>query len=89
MKMHQNSINTYYEEIDNLSDRQKKILEFFKENPDACYTDREVQMYLGYRERNQVQPRISELIKINKLWEVGKRQCKITGKTVRLVSIAK
>ena len=85
--MHQNSLQAYYEESPNLSKRQSDILKFFQSNPNSSFTDRQVQARMGFHERNQVQPRITELIKIGKLWEVGKTKCPLTEKMVRTVGL--
>tara|TARA_X000001388_G_scaffold28812_1_gene20349 strand:- start:342 stop:620 length:279 start_codon:yes stop_codon:yes gene_type:complete len=82
--MHNNSLKAYYEEKPKLSKRSKDIYNFFKEN-ERMYTDREVQLALGFSEPNQVRPRITELIKTGMLTEMGKTKCKYTNKTVREV----
>ena len=86
--MHQNSLQAYSEEAQHLNKRQQAILEFFQLNPDSSYTDRQVQALMGFIERNQVQPRITELIKLGKLWEVGRTKCPLTDKMVRTVGSA-
>jgi len=52
-----------------------------------AWTDRGVMAQLGFAERNQVQPRITELIKAGSLQETGSVKCEITGKKVRLVGL--
>ncbi len=85
--IHNNSIRTYYEEKPKLNKRAKLIYEYLLDlPPNCCHTDREIMMALGYSEPNQVRPRITELVKMGMLHEVGKTKCDITGKNVRLVS---
>lgn len=84
--MHINSIEAYYEELPKLSKRARQIADFFYNNGYAGgYTDREVMNVLGYTEPNQVRPRITELIQLGILKEVGAVKCEITGKKVRKV----
>jgi predicted transcriptional regulator len=83
--MHGNSLKAYCEENIKLSKRESVILDWMFDKS-GSFTDREIQIKMGFAERNQVQPRITELIKKNLLFEVGKTKCKLTGKTVRLVS---
>ena len=90
-KMHNNSLGTYDEEKFNLSKRSMLILEYmtlFKNSSQRSLTDREIQSALGFSERGMVQPRITELIGDGLLEEVGRTKCRVTGKNVRLVSIA-
>lgn len=83
--MHHNSIKAYYEEIEKLSNRAKAIYNWIVEHGQS-YTDREIQIRMGFAERNMVQPRITELIERGLLYECGKTKCAMTGKTVRLVA---
>jgi|TARA_R100000482_G_scaffold124940_1_gene80162 hypothetical protein len=83
--IHNNSIKTYYEDLTKLNKREKVIFEFFCDNSEIMFTDRQVQQKLGFAERNMVQPRVTELIGKGLLEEAGKTKCQITGKTVRLV----
>ena len=83
--IHNNSIKTYYEEKRKLGKRATEIFVFML-GTDGCLTDRQIQLALGYAERNSVQPRITELIKSGHLYEVGRTKCQMTNKMVRLVS---
>ena len=84
--IHNNSIKTYYETLTKLNKREKIIYNFFCENCDLMFTDRQVQQKLGFAERNMVQPRVTELIAKGLLIEAGRTKCQTTGKTVRLVA---
>tara|TARA_X000001382_G_scaffold127171_1_gene114693 strand:- start:120 stop:392 length:273 start_codon:yes stop_codon:yes gene_type:complete len=83
--VHENSLNCYYQERPKLSKRAKHIHNFFCE-AQGVYTDRQVQVEMGFDEPNNVRPRITELIKAGMLEEVGKAKCNVTGKSVRMVS---
>jgi predicted transcriptional regulator len=83
-QVHENSINCYYQERPKLSKRAKHIHNFFCEKQ-GLYTDRQVQVEMGFLEPNNVRPRITELIKSGLLEEVGKVKCNVTGKNVRIV----
>ncbi len=83
--MHINSISTYYEEKKNLNKRAKHIYNYLCSKKNEPLTDRDVQRDLGYAEPNNVRPRITELIKIGLVEEVGKKKCSLTGKRVRLI----
>jgi len=87
-KMHNNSLNAYGEEKVRLSKRARLIFDWFVANSGA-HTDRFVQISMGFSERGMVQPRITELIKAGHLEEVGSTKCGVTGKNVRVVSIAR
>jgi hypothetical protein len=85
--IHPNSRKTYTEEKIKLGKRAKEIYEFLIScNSSEIFTDRQIMQALGYSEPNQVRPRITELIKMGKVFEVGACKCISTKKTVRLVS---
>lgn len=84
-KAHSNSLQAHYEERENLSKRCNIILKFFQFFSEQEFTDRQVQKQLGFAERNQVQPRITELVGSSYLVETGKVKCDVTGKQVRTV----
>lgn len=85
MHLHENTINSYIEEIPKMSRRARHIYDFFLETG-GTYSDREVMQQLGYSEMNQVRPRITELVKAKLLTEVGSIRCKTTNKTVRILN---
>jgi len=85
MYIHNNTINSYIEELPRTSRRARHILDFFLETG-GTYTDRQVMQELGYSEMNQVRPRITELVKAKLLKEVGSTKCKTTNKTVRILN---
>jgi chromosome condensin MukBEF MukE localization factor len=88
--MHINSINAYHEELPKLSKRASVIYNFFANTHsrlERFYTDRQVKTILGFNDMNQVRPRITELIKLGLLEEVGKTKCPITCKMVRVVNL--
>lgn len=85
--MHRNSLAAYNADGRKLSDRALKIYAYMVETRTPM-TDRTVQRAMGYAERGQVQPRISELVKAGLLVEVDKVRCVITGKPVRRVAVA-
>tara|TARA_R100001163_G_scaffold14424_1_gene13172 strand:- start:4136 stop:4414 length:279 start_codon:yes stop_codon:yes gene_type:complete len=88
--MHINSINAYHEELPRLSKRASAIYNFFANTHsrlERFYTDRQVKTILGFNDMNQVRPRITELIQLGLLEEVGKTKCPITCKMVRVVNL--
>ena len=88
--MHINSINAYYEELPRLSKRASDIYNFFTNTHsrnERFHTDRQVKTILGFDDMNQVRPRITELIQLGLLEEVGKTKCPITCKMVRVVNL--
>ncbi|MBL18697.1 MAG: hypothetical protein CMC82_02560 [Flavobacteriaceae bacterium] len=83
--IHENSKNCFHEIRGQLKGRRKDIyLTLLKRGKEM--TDREVKDELGLGDMNAVRPRITELLKAERLWEVGETKCPVTGKTVRLVS---
>lgn len=80
MTIHSNSLASYAS-LGNLGDRQRATL--------ACYwptplTDREVSTMLGI-ELYQARPRVTELIALGLLREIGSQKDPITGRKVRIV----
>lgn len=85
--MHVNSLNAYFEgQTEHFSKREQQVLDQVRALRSA--TDRDVMVSLNFTDPNTVRPRISELIKEGLLVEVGFSEDVITGKTVRLVSLA-
>jgi hypothetical protein len=83
--VHANSRAAYFEAAGMISRRAQMVLDWVRANGRA--TDRQVMQGLGFTDGNAVKPRISELIQIGLLVEVGATRCHITGKTVRLVDV--
>lgn len=52
-------------------------------------TDRKIAARMGLGHRQDVAPRITELIERGDLAEVGEAVCNVTGKTVRVVGFAR
>jgi len=86
--MHDNSLKAYREELNKLSHREQEIYYFLLANSDRSYTDREIQVALKYRNRSDVQPRCSDLLRKKLIKEVGKEKCETTTKTVRKLTVA-
>jgi len=91
--MHKNSltaIKAITQDGSRLS-RREIILKVFEDNPESHFTDREVLkiLYPWSDNLNLVRPRLTELVKDNKLEEWNSARCSVTGKTVRLVRLAK
>lgn len=79
---------TYYEYVKKMmSKRQLQVFETI-ETANNRYimlnirypTDREIAMYLGYKDPNSVRPRRYELMKWNLIEEAGKSKCSVSGK---------
>lgn len=77
----QTSILAYYAlNYEELSQIYREILSCLKESDGM--TDMEICQKLGYSDPNKVRPRSNELMKLNLIWDYGKRHCSITGKLV-------
>lgn len=76
------SIKVYYDLIDEgyVSDRQQLIINFLLVHP--CSTDSEIAFGLGFDDPNNVRPRRKELFDMGLVLDVGKRVCRVTGRTV-------
>ena len=83
--MHQNSLLAY-NQITNLSERHQKILRIYQNSP-VPLTARDVLRLFGGYDMNQVRPRCSELIDMGLLREVADTKDRITGKSVRMVTV--
>lgn len=85
MNLHANSLSAYRAEQPRLSKRAEEILAWITEH--GPHTDREVMEGMGFPDMNNVRPRITELVKMGKLMEVGDVVCPLTKKSVRRVDI--
>lgn len=83
--IHQNSVVAFHADLDRFSRRAREILEWITAH--GPRTDRQVMDGMGFREPNQVRPRITELVESGALMEVGDIVCPVTGKRVRRVDI--
>lgn len=83
--IHANSLAAYHAERLRLSDRAERVLGYIANKGPS--TDRQVMAGLGFGEPGAVRPRITELIDLGLLMEVGNTKCAITGKTVRIVDV--
>lgn len=68
--------------------RELEIMAALKDYPTPA-TDRQIMGYLDYCEPNCVRPRITHLIQMGVLMEVGSVRCPVTGKTVRQVGFTR
>ena len=82
--IHHNSIRAF-EHLGDLNPRCKEVLEALAHLGKA--TDRGIQDYLGYEERGQVQPRITDLLQRKIIEEAGDVVCAETGEVVRTTRI--
>lgn len=83
--MHANSLQAYREERPRLSQRAADVLQVV--HAFGPLTDREITETMGFRERNAVSPRVTELIEAGLLVEHDSVRCPVTGKTVRRVTV--
>ena len=69
-----------------LTDRQRKVVDYlgWANRP---LTDRQISIGMGFDDPNQVRPRITELIQMNALEEVGRVKDKHTGAGCRTVRV--
>jgi chromosome segregation and condensation protein ScpB len=84
--VHQNSAKCYHESRHELSKRAEEVLSCYRGMKQPL-TDRQVKEMLGYSDSNAVRPRVTEMIDMGILREVGKTVDTVTGKTVRLVEM--
>lgn len=84
-RMHENSLSAYHAEETKLSARAQAILDWITVH--GPHTDREVMRGMGFTDMNSVRPRITELIEMAKLMQVGDVRCPVTNKLVRRVDI--
>lgn len=82
--MHKNSLDAYAK-LPDLNPRHKEVLSALQKLGKA--TDRQIQQFLGYTERGQVQPRITDLFQRGMIEEAGDVECPETGSIVRTTRI--
>ena len=87
MRLHTNSLQAFHSEQPKLSAREQLVYDYILEH--GPRTDREVMQGLGFTEPNSVRPRISRLVEIGRLMEVGSITCRVTNKTVRRVDVSR
>lgn len=83
--IHANSIEAYHSSGPLISKRARMVLNWITANGRA--TDRQVARGLGFQDMNACRPRITELLDLGALLEVGSVKCEVTGKKVRVVDI--
>ncbi len=84
--MRENSLAAFYAgQRDLFSQREQDILSAFAGIGTA--TDRDICNLLGFPDLNAVRPRITELISVGVLEEIGNRICATTKKSVRACRI--
>lgn len=81
--MHQNSLTAY--RTSRYSARENAIINAIKS--EGAGTDRGIMRRLGKSDPNSVRPRITSLVQIGALEEVGQAIDSETGKTVRVVDL--
>lgn len=81
---HSNSLAAYHELRATLSGRRLEVLDCIEQLGRPA-TDRQIKDRMGFYDMNQARPRITELVQLGLLQEVGSIRCKLTGKSVRLV----
>lgn len=87
MTAHANSVASYYEgNTEAFNRRQTEILRVLGKLHRA--TDRAIRDALGFPDMNAVRPRITEMIDSGVLYSPADTVDPVTGRTVRLVSIA-
>ena len=83
--VHANSRAAYFEAAGMISRRAQMVLDWVRANGRA--TDRQIVDGLGFRDMNACRPRVTELVQMGALVEVGTVTCPVTHKTVRLVDV--
>ena len=92
-EMHANSLETYREELPELSRRAKEVFRIFYFGRNKSFTDRQILRVMedqeGHRlDMNYVRPRITELKRLGLLAEDGHVTDAKTGKKVRTMRLA-
>lgn len=83
--VHEHSRAAHAQSLGMISRRAAQVLAWVREHGRA--TDRQVMAGLGFQDPNAVRPRVTELVQLGALREVGSTRCPVTGKTVRLVDV--
>ncbi len=81
--IHANSISSYKKMKGARIDRLGMVLDCFAQSRQPL-TDRQVMERLGFFDKNAVSPRITELIKIGKVVDLGNVQDPTTNRSVRV-----
>lgn len=82
--IHKNSLFAWATSKKTLSERARLVLDYVKHH--GAMTDKSIAQALGFNHKSAVQPRISELVAMGLLHEVGSDKDPETGKTVRKVA---
>lgn len=83
--VHANSRQAHLEALGMISRRERMVLDWVREHGKA--TDRQIVVGLGFTDMNACRPRVTELVQVGALREVGSVICPVTGKRVRLVDV--
>lgn len=86
-RVHPNSAQALRESAHELSERAAAVLAVYRRATHPI-TDRDVKDVLGFADMNAVRPRITELIESGVLRECGRVKDAVTGKMVRVVTVA-
>lgn len=86
-RVHPNSAQAYHDAAPELSERAAAVLAVYRRATHPI-TDRDVKDVLGFADMNAVRPRITELIESGALRECGRVKDSVTGKMVRVVTVA-
>jgi hypothetical protein len=73
------SLKSWYAVQSSLHRSQKQVLDCLRTQPNA--TDAEINHMLRWNAINRITPRRGELVALGLVEEVGKRKCRITGRT--------
>lgn len=85
-RIHDNSRDAYHSESERISRRAHLVRNWIAAHGPS--TDRDVMAGLGLPDMNSVRPRCTELVGAGVLVEVGRRRCRVTGKTVRVLDLS-
>jgi len=86
-QIHENSLLSYWSDgsAEMFSKREQLCIGALRKLGSG--TDREVMITLGFSDMNQVRPRLTRLISLGILDDVGSTVCPVTRKTVRRVAL--
>ena len=82
MAVSNESIRAYKEEALRLNKDQRRVYDFLLHNRYNSYTVRQIAKMLGCGHRSEIQPRVSDLVKLGHVIKHKSGRCDETGKTV-------
>ena len=81
-------MSSYNELLADLPNRQAQVLKacIMMSSKNLKITDRTLKDFIGFDDMNQVRPRVTELLKSQRILEVDSIQCPLTNRSVRVLN---